>query len=354
MYTVDTSSPVLVTGATGFVAGWIIKRLLEAGVTVHAAVRSVSNTAKRKHLDDVAATAPGEIRYFEADLLNEGSFAEAMEGCAVVFHTASPFTSNIKDPQKELIDPAKLGTRNVLTQATKTPTVRRVVLTSSCAAIYGDNADLKDTPNGVFTEEIWNTSSSLQHGAYQYSKTVAEKEAWDIAGKQSQWDLVTINPSLVMGPGLNPNATSESYAIIRQMGDGTMKAGCPDWGMGVVDVRDVAEAHIAAAYIPEAKGRHITSGHNSSFPDMAKTLLPEWGDNYPIPRKKLPKLLVWLVGPIMNKNMTRKAVARNIGYPWTGDNSKSKRELGLTYRPLAETMNDMFRQLVEAGVFKKK
>ena len=98
----------------------------------------------------------------------------------------------------------------------KERSVGRVVLTSSCAAIYGDNVDLKDIPDGLFTEEIWNTSSSLDHQPYAYSKTLAEKEAWKLNEKQTRWNLVTVNPSLVIGPGITPYATSESFKIGKQ------------------------------------------------------------------------------------------------------------------------------------------
>ncbi|MGB5541987.1 MAG: NAD-dependent epimerase/dehydratase family protein, partial [Gammaproteobacteria bacterium] len=190
MTSIDRSAPVMVTGATGYVAGLLVEKLLQEGLTVHAPVRDPDNPEKLKYLNALASAAPGEIRYFKADLLDEGSYAEAMAGCQLVFHTASPFIVDVEDPQKELVDPAKLGTRNVLETANRTPSVRRVVLTSSCAAIYGDNADLQQTPGGVFTEEIWNTSSSLAHNPYSYSKTVAEKEAWKINQAQSRWDLV--------------------------------------------------------------------------------------------------------------------------------------------------------------------
>jgi len=220
----------MITGATGYVAGWIVKRLLNEGYTVHAPVRDPENSEKLKYLNTLAENAPGGIRYFKADLLAEGSYDEAMQGCEVVFHTASPFVMAVNDPQKELIEPAQLGTRNVLESANRTPTVKRVVLTSSCAAIYGDNADLALTANRVFTEEDWNQTSSLEHQPYSYSKTVAEKEAWKIAKAQDRWDLVVINPSLVIGPGINPRGTSESFNLIRQFGDGTMKAGCPTGG----------------------------------------------------------------------------------------------------------------------------
>ncbi len=353
MLKIDASSPIMITGATGYLAGWIVKGLLEEGVTIHAAVRDPNAEKKVQHLHDMAKTAPGEIKLFKADLLDEGSYADAMTGCATVFHTASPFINAVNDPQKELVDPAKLGTRNVLEQANRTASVRRVVLTSSVAAIYGDNADVAKAPGGILTEDIWNTSSSLDHQPYNYSKTVAEREAWRIADAQDRWDLVVINPSFVIGPGTSPNATSESFRILKQFGDGSMKSGAPRWGIGVVDVRDVALAHIAAAFTQSAKGRHIVSETNTDFFEMGKCLLDKYGGNYPIPRRALPKAVLWLVGPIINKVMTRKAVLLNANFPWQADNSKSIRELGMTYRPMKVSMEEMFQQIIDTGHFKR-
>lgn len=350
--TMDRSKPVMVTGATGYVAGWIVKRLLEEGLTVHAPVRAPSDTKKTGRLSELAARLPGKLRFFKADLLSDGSYAEAMEGCGVVFHTASPFTLNIRDPQTELVDPALLGTRNVLDSVNRTPTVTRVVLTSSGAAMYGDNADLASCAGGPLTEGAWNTSSSLAHNPYAYSKTVAEKEAWAIVKKQSRWDLVTINPSFVLGPGIDPHATSESFAVIRQMGDGRMKAGIPDIGVGVVDVRDVAEAHVRAAFEPKAQGRYIVSGHDSTLLLVARALLPRF-EAYPLPRRVLPKWLVWAVGPLADKNTTRRFVSRNVGWPWRADHGKSVRDLGMTYMPLEQTVQNMFQQMIESGQLPK-
>jgi len=353
MLQVDTNAPVMVTGATGYVAGWVVKRLLEEGLTVHAPVRHPDDPEKLKYLDQLAADAPGEIRYFGADLLEEGSYAAAMAGCRIVFHTASPFVIDVADPQKELVDPALLGTRNVLEEVNRTASVERVVLTSSCAAIYGDNADLDETPDGVFTEKIWNTSSSLFHQPYSYSKTVAEKEAWAIHDRQDRWDLVVVNPSLVIGPGINPFATSESFRLVRQLGDGTLKAGVPRFGLGVVDVRDLAEAHLRAAFTPEANGRYIVSGHNSDFSELAAALVEPYGDDYPIPRRITPKWLIWLVGPLVDKSMTRKMIARNVDRPWRADNGKGVRELGLTYRPLEASIRDFFQQMIDSGYLER-
>lgn len=348
MTAIDKTKPVLVTGATGYVAGWLVKRLLEEGLTVHAAVRDPENKAKIAHLDELAEKSKGQIKYFKSDLLDDGSYAEAMDGCELVYHTASPFTSNFKDPLKDLVEPAQLGTRNVLEQANKTPSVKRVVQTSSCAAIYGDNQDLQATPDGVFTEDIWNTTSSLQHQAYSYSKTMAEKEGWKIAEGQDRWDLVVINPSLVMGPALNPEkVTSESFTILKQLGDGGMKSGVPKMGFGLVDVREVAEAHYQAGFRPEAKGRHIVSGHNTWFLEMAKALQPKFGEKYPIPKSELPKFMLWLIGPMVSKTLSRKFISNNVGYAWKANNSKSKKELGIDYRPMQETMEESFQQLVD-------
>ena len=351
---IDKSKPVLVTGATGYVAGWLVKRLLEEGLTVHAAVRNPDNKKKTAHLDQLAEKLAGSITYFKSDLLEEGSYDEAMEGCELVYHTASPFTTDVKDPQKELIDPAVKGTRNVLEQANKTSSVKRVVLTSSCAAIYTDCTDLELTPNGVFTEEIWNTTASLDHQPYSYSKTLAEKEGWEIAESQDRWDMVAVNPSMVMGPALNAKSnTSESFSLLKQMGDGTMKMGVPNAGIGMVDVRDLADAHFQAGFRSEAKGRHIISGHDTSFLELAKTLHQDFGDKYPVPHKALPKWLLLFVGPMVNKAITRKWVRNNVNQEWKADNSKSKNALGLRYRPMRETMKDGFEQMIESGVLKK-
>ena len=221
---IDKSAPVLVTGATGYVASWLVKQLLHQGITVHAAVRNPSDTAKLAHLNTMAQQSTGSIKYFKTDLLQEGSYLEAMQGCQLVYHTASPFTTSIKHPQQDLINPAVLGTQNVLHSANKTASVKRVVVTSSCAAIYTDAIDCQLAPNQTLTEAIWNTTSSLQYQPYSLSKTLAEQKAWEMAKQQTQWDLVTINPSLVLGPMLNVNyTTSESLSILKQMGNGTMK-----------------------------------------------------------------------------------------------------------------------------------
>jgi len=348
MTQIDRSKPVLVTGATGYVASWLVKKLLEEGLTVHAAIRDPKKQDKLHHLNTLAEQLPGTIKYFKSDLLETGSYAKAMQGCELVFHTASPFTTGVDDPQKELIDPAVKGTCNVLEQANNAPSVKRIVVTSSCASIYTDAIDCQKAPRGILTEEIWNTTSSLEYQPYSYSKTLAEKKAWEISRGQSQWDLVTINPCLVMGPPLNPRATtSESFNILKQLGDGTLKMGAPKMGFGLVDVRDVAEAHFRAGYVPEAEGRYITAAHNTDLLTMGMSLLPKYGNKYPLPKKALPKWLLMLIGPMANKSFTRKFIRNNVNIAWKADNTKIKSQLNMSFKPMKETMEDSFQVLID-------
>jgi len=351
MTKIDPSKPILVTGANGYVASWLLKRLLEEGHTVHAAVRNPNNKEKLQHLDTLADNSKGSIKYFAADLLTDGAYKEAMEGCELVYHTASPFTSNFNDPQKDLVDPAVKGTANVLNSAKEVSSVKRVVLTSSCAAIYSDAVDCKEAPNGELNEDMWNTHSSLNYQPYSYSKTQAEKKAWEIAESQSQWDLVTINPSLVMGPPLNPGATtSESFSILKSMGDGSFKTGAPKLGIGMVDVRDVAEAHFQAGFTPNAKGRYITSAHNTNFLEMSLALKDKYGDKYPTAKSAIPKWLIVLIGPFIDKSLDRKFLRRNVNIEWKANNSKIKKQLGISFRPLKTTMEESFQVLIDEKV----
>lgn len=351
MSKIDLSKPILVTGANGYVASWLVKKLLDEGFTVHAAVRNPDNKEKIAHLEEAANTAKGSIKFFATDLLVAGSYKEAMEGCSLVYHTASPFTVEVKDPQKELIDPAVNGTANVLNTAKETSSVQRVVVTSSCAAIYTDAVDTINAPGGRLTEEVWNITASIDYQPYSLSKTLAEKKAWEIADTQSQWDLIVINPCLVLGPALNPkNTTSESKNILKMLGDGQMKMGAPRMGTGVVDVRDVAMAHYKAGTTQNASGRYITAAHETSFLDMGMELLHKYGEAYPLPKKAIPKWLLVIVGPLTNKAFTRKFIRNNVDVPWRVDNSKITKEFGIEFRPLRETMEDGFQAMIDAKI----
>ncbi|KAF0901125.1 hypothetical protein E2562_038034 [Oryza meyeriana var. granulata] len=190
---------VCVTGAGGFIASWLVKLLLENGYTVRGTVRNSDDAAKNAHLRALAGAAE-RLALVRAELLDKESLAAAFAGCEGVFHTASPITD---DPEK-MIEPAMSGARNVITEAADVGSVRRVVMTSSIGAVYMD-------PRRGAGEEVDETCwSDLDHcrdtgNWYCYAKTVAEQAAWELA-KERRLDLVVVNPSLVLGPLLQPAA----------------------------------------------------------------------------------------------------------------------------------------------------
>jgi nucleoside-diphosphate-sugar epimerase len=350
---IDRSKPVLVTGASGYIASWLVKYLLDDGIDVHGTVRDKSDDTKVGHLKRIAESSPGRLTLFEADLLDDGAFDVAMGGCELVFHTASPFVfSGIKDPQKELVDPAVAGTRSVLESANRTFTVDRVVLTSSVVSIYGDAADLKHAKDDVFTEDDWNTTSSLTHQPYSYSKVAAEKAAWEIADAQDRWDLVVINPGFVLGPSLITNSDSYSLKMIQQYVDGSLRTGAPALELGIVDVRDVAMAHIKAGYSPDASGRHICVSRSMSMLEVGHVLTEHFGKRSTFPRRTLPKAVVWLVAPAVG--LTHRYVSANVGHPLRFDNTRARKELGAEFRPPEETLVEHFQQMIDDGIARDK
>ncbi len=350
---IDRSAPVLVTGGNGYIASWLVKYLLEDGIDVHATVRDPSNDTKVGHLKQVAKDSPGTLTLFAADLLDDGAFDEAMTGCELVFHTASPFVlAGIKDPQKDLVDPAVRGTRNALDCANRVSSVKRVVLTSSVVSIYGDASDPKQSSGDLLTEDDWNATSSLEHQPYSFSKVEAERVAWEIAGAQDRWDLVVINPGFVLGPSLTTASNSASFSTMKQLVDGTMRFGAPPLELGIVDVRDVAQAHVKAGFTPGATGRHICVSRSMTMLELGRALSAEFGRRYPFPRNELPKAVVWLAAP--TAGLTRKYVAENMGHPLKFDNRQARDDLGVEFRPTETTVIEHFQQLIDDGVVRDR
>ena len=349
MTVIDPAAPVLVTGGSGYVASWIVRYLLEDGYTVRATVRDPAKPKGLEHLHTLSVAHPGKLTLWAADLLEEGGFTDAMRGCELVVHTASPFLlGKIKDPEEQLVRPALEGTRNVLNSVNATGSVKRVVLTSSVTAVYGDNVDMKG--KRCFTDDDWNTTSSIDHQPYAYSKTVAEREAWAIQAAQARWDLVTINPGLVLGPSLTTASNSGSMATMRHFTDYTMAAGAPALQVGVVDVRDVGRAHIKAGYRPEAHGRYIAVAETVSLLRMSRILTDVFGRRASFPRIELPKVLIKLGAPFAG--LTVKYVERNVGWPLAFDNTRTKEALGIDFRPAAEFIVEHFQQMIDDGLVK--
>lgn len=343
---VDNSMPVLVTGGNGYMASWLITYLLDAGVDVHATVRDPQNTSKVRHLWEAAANKVGKLSLFAADLNDPDAFDAPMQGCSVVFHTASPFlVQNVTDPQRQLIDPVIQGTTNVLEACNRVTSVTRVVLTSSIASIRGDNCEMSDRGLEFLTEEHWNETSSMSHLPYAYSKVMAEKAAWDIAEKQDRWDLVVINPAFLLGPSLTTASDSTSLATLKQLADGTLRFAVPDLKFAIVDVRDVALAHVKAGFIAEASGRHIVYSGTLSLLEITKILKKHWRGKYPFPMIVGPKFVFWLVAPFFG--LSREFVTKNVGYNIIFDNSYTIHDLDMSFRPVDHAIAEHFQQMVE-------
>lgn len=352
MTTPQHAVPILVTGATGYIASWVIKNLLEQGHTVHATVRDLNKKHSFAHLDKIAAETAGTLKLFKANLLEPHSFDDAMQGCEIVLHMASPFVvSNFKDAVKDIIEPAILGTENVLNSVNKTESVKRVIVTSSIAATYGDAIDIQHTAKNEFDESHWNTTSSETHQPYPYSKVIAERKAWEMQKAQQRWDLVCINPALVLGPSLTANTQSGSVEVLQQFANGMTLLGVPPMWNGIVDVRDVAEAHVQAAFNPKAEGRYIISGGTLSLLEMGKILRHNFGPKFPFPRNKLPKAAFKLFGPLAG--FSKAFVELNMGYPIYFNANKSQQELGMQYRNIETSLIEHFQQLLDDGVVKK-
>lgn len=341
--------PVLVTGGSGYIGSWIVKTFLDKGFLVRATVRDASREDKVAHLK--ALEGKGEVELHEADLMKPGSFKAAMEGCKYVIHAASPFfIGKIKDPKAQIIQPAIEGTRNVLESANETPSVEKVVLTSSGYGIFGDAVEMKSNPRGAFNEADWNQSHTPDYEPYGYSKVAAEKEAWKIAEAQDRWELIVVNPGFVMGPSLSKRVDGASTSFLLNYLNGQFRMGVPKLYFPMVDVRDVAMGHYRAAAFKTAKGRHLLVADVKQTLEIAKILKGKYGKQFKLPKRNLPKFMVWLLGP--TQGFSRKFVSRNVGIEVKFENRKSREMLAMNYRNLKDTVVDHAEQLIEDGLVK--
>ncbi|TLG09816.1 aldehyde reductase [Nocardia cyriacigeorgica] len=332
---------VLVTGATGFIAGHVIAELLNHGYAVRGTVRSLTDTRKREHLVELAERAGGEIDFAAADLDRDEGWAAAVSGCDYVLHVASPFPSAPPDDEQEMIDTAVNGTVRVLRAAAATGTVRRVVLTSSVAAIaHGHRTD------AVRTEADWTVVE--RSPAYQKSKTLAERAAWDFAAENPDGpELTVLNPGMVLGPALS-TATSTSHEPVRML-LGHQVPGSPRVGWATVDVRDLAVAHRLAMETPEAAGkRYICAGEHLWMRDLGRLLAEEFGPRgFRVPTRQLPDLLVRAIAVV---DKTVRLTVPSLGQVERLSAERAGRELGWTMRPVRDSVRDTAESLLALGV----
>lgn len=328
----------LVTGATGFVASEITAQLLRKGWTVRGTVRRTDDP-RSKALVALAAALPGSLTMHAANLLHEGAFDALVAGADYVFHVASPFFIASQDPHTDLITPAVAGTINVLSAVARAGKgrVKRVVLTSSVAAVHGEYAAAPVNGGDLYSEADWNGTSSIDNGqAYHASKVQAEQEAWKLATAHGI-DLITILPNFVLGPPLLAGAEGTSVGFMRDIVEGTA---APPAGAGapiIADVRDVARAHVLAAEAEGASGRYIVSHPGPLPPAVVVAALAQ----------RLPgcALAAAPAAPAAPGADGEEAAMRP-----RIDGSRAAQELGLALRPMKETVADMITVLVALGL----
>ncbi|KFM60178.1 putative uncharacterized oxidoreductase, partial [Stegodyphus mimosarum] len=341
---------VLVTGASGYVAAHIVKLLQSEGYKVRGTVRSLQNEAKVKPLMNLCPDAQYPLDLVEADLLKEDTCKEAVKGCTYVIHTASPFPSTTPSNPDDVLKPAVNGTRNILQACAEAGTVKRVVITSSIAAIHGE---MVMEEGKVYTEGDWTNTESTSLDLYSKSKTLAERAAWDFVKElpeDKKFELSVINPGLVLGPVIN-GSISTSVEIIKKLMEHSMPM-VPKANFSVCDVRDVATAHLKAMTLPNAADhRHIISTQNVWFKDIALALSKEFKPHgYNIPSMVAPYFAVWL-NSCFDK-MSRTILPR-IGREFRFDNKRMREELGISPIELNQTLIDTAYSLIENGFVKK-
>ena len=314
---------VLVTGGTGFVGSHCVLQLLNRGYNVRTTLRSLARKNELiEALRDGEASGVESLSFVEADLSKDTNWEEAVKNCDYVLHVASPITLARPKDENELIGPAVEGTLRVL-RASRNAGVKRVVLTSSFGAIgYGHK------PTEVpFTEETWTDTNYEGISAYVKSKTLAEKAAWDfIRSDGGGLELSVINPTGIFGPLLGSDVAS-SLQIIQQLLNGTLKA-TPQMNFGIVDVRDVADAHLRAMEIPEAKGERfiLQAGKTLSMHEVAMILRDNMGDKASkVPTRVMPNWIVRIVGLF---NSTARTIVPQLGQFKNASSEKARTILG--------------------------
>lgn len=276
---------VLLTGASGFLGAHLALALLRAGFAVRGTVRDVARAEERFARFDVPVR--DRLSFVAADLGHDEGWERAAAGCAFVIHSASPVPMGpVRDPAT-IIEPAREGTLRVL-RAAEAARAKRVVLTSSTAAvIWGHARDGSKT----YDERDWTNLAGPGVGAYEQSKTLAERAAWELAEK-APFELVAILPGAILGPVLDADF-SVSGQIVRALLTRELP-GVPDLGFALVDVRDVAAMHVAALTTPPAAGeRFIVAGPHVAMAEVAAILARRFGpEGFRVPQRRLPSFLI--------------------------------------------------------------
>jgi dihydroflavonol-4-reductase len=332
---------VLVTGGSGFLAGWCAIELLRQGHRVRTTVRDLAREPEVREGIASEVDAGDRLTVLAADLLGDDGWAEAVAGCNYILHVASPFPpAQPKDPD-ELIVPARDGTLRVL-RAGLDAGVDRIVVTSSVAAISGG----RKRPDGPLTEENWSDPDNPKLTPYARSKTIAERAAWDFVRERGATEkLATVNPGAIIGPVLSDR--SFSLELIERLLRGM--PGTPRIGFSVVDVRDVADLHLRAMTAPEAGGeRFVATKEFLWMSEVAAVLRESLGEAAAkVPKRSIPDFLVRTMG-IFDPSI--RSIAGQLGRKNEASSEKAQTMLGWSPRPSAESIVDCARSLIDKGV----
>lgn len=336
----SSSSPVVVTGASGFIAMHLVEQLLTQGYWVRGTVR------RDPAGYDVLHALPGASERLElvrADLTDDGVFDDIVAGAPIVMHTASPYAIDVEDAQRDLVDPAVRGTLNVLEACQKTTSVKRVIITSSMAAI----TDEPDSSH-IYTEKDWNQHSSLTRNPYYYSKTLAERAAWDFVDQQSvDYDVVVINPFLVIGQSHGKSLNPSNQVLVDILSG--VYPGIMSMAWGFVDVRDVASAHILAMRNPQARGRYLCANETIPMREVVKFMKQEGFDKgYKLPKWSMDHALGDMtvkLSSYFQPGGVGSYLRTHIGRIPSFDHTKIVDQLGLRFTPMHTTLRDTFTDL---------
>jgi dihydroflavonol-4-reductase len=293
-----TQGPVLVTGASGFVARHCIAELLRRGFGVRGTLRDLGGADDVRQSLARAGVDAAEVEFVSADLSRDSGWNEAIAGVAGILHVASPFPMRQPRRREQVVDPARDGVIRVLAAATRAG-IRRVVMTSSIAAImYG----VRRPADHTYSEDDWTDATSADITPYIASKAIAERAAWDYLKKTPGAPrLAVINPALILGPALHPHL-STSLEIVRRMARGAYPA-VPRIAFPICDVRDVATAHALALTSPQAAGkRFLIANGNLTLMAIGRLIaaeLPDLADK--VPGYDLPDFLVRLLALFDNR-----------------------------------------------------
>ncbi|MEN0052673.1 MAG: aldehyde reductase [Mucilaginibacter sp.] len=338
---------VLVTGGSGFIAVHCILKLLNDGYTVRTTVRSLSRETEVRDMLRVGGVEAGErLSFFAADLGSDKNWKQAIAGCTYVLHVASPTPIKSYDHEDEMIIPAREGVLRVL-RAARDAGVKRVVLTSAFGAV-GFGHPQQTAP---FRETDW-TALNSKTPAYQKSKTLAERAAWDfIAQEGGGLELAAINPVAVFGPVLGPDYSHSIYNIKRLLVE--KGQGIPKINTSVVDVRDVADLHVMAMTNPAAKGQRFlaTAGQSIWMVDIAEILKRRMGAV--AAHIKLREIPSWLLHVASWRNPSLKILLPMLGKLMNTTNEKAVRLLGWQSRSAEEAIVATAESLVRLNLLNK-